>query len=332
MATSIKKSKISVGYDLLKAKFFKKRTPLAVGWSLTNRCNWRCTYCSIDNRASEELSAQQICAIVDQLSEMSTYIINFTGGEPLLREDMEHIIDYTKRKGIRVCICTNGSLVSRRIKEIKNIDSLTISYDGPEEIHNKQRQKGTYRYVEDAVAAAKKYNIPVRLHTVLTANNIECIDSILTFARMFDVPVNFAVVEITAGNREKDIEILLPAKEKYKIAMRDLISKKRKGSEHIGNSLQGLMHLVQWPEYKRIDCCAGKIYCRIEPNGDLYPCTNLLFRNSPPNCVREGFKTAFRRLCVENCKSCWCDTRIELNNIYSLNLSSILNLKKTYKL
>lgn len=329
----MRKTDLIAGCDLLKAKFFRKRIPLVVGWSLTNRCNWRCRYCVRWSKRSEELTARQIFSIVDELSRMGTYSINFTGGEPLIRDDIESIIHYAKRKGIKAAISTNGSLLPQKIKDIKKDDPLVIiSYDGPEEVHNKQRQKGSYRSLLDAITMAKKYNIFMKLHTVLTKYNINYVNSILELAREFDITVNFSVVEFTPLSEKETINTLLPPRDKYKSAFEYLISEKIRKNKNISNSLNGLEYLKQWPKYRKTNCCAGKIYCRIEPNGDVYPCGNLILKDTPPNAVRGGFENAFNKLRLYNCKSCWCDTRIEMNQIYSFNVRAILETKRSHKL
>ena len=328
----MEKAKVLAAYNLLKAKFFGKRIPLVVGWSLTNRCNWKCAYCVRWIQNSEELTTKQIFSIIDQLSKMGTYSINLTGGEPLLRDDIGKIASYAKSKGIRVGISSNGTLIPKRIYSIKNIDSLSLSYDGPQEVHDKQRQKGSYLHVLRAIKVAKENNIYVKLHTVLTNCNIDYIDFILDFARKFDAVVNFTIIEFIPFSIEENIKTFLPSKGKYKPAIHSLIIKKREGNKNIGNSLSGLKYLYQWPNYRKINCCAGKIYCRIEPNGDIFPCGNLILNSKPLNCLSQGFKDAFMNLRLDGCRSCWCDTRIEMNYIYSLNLKAILNTKGTHHL
>lgn len=325
------KAEVLAGYHLFKAKFFGKRVPLVVGWSVTNRCNWRCTYCVRWVHNSEELATKQIFSIIDELSDMGTYSINYTGGEPLLRDDIGRIASYAKAKGIRVGISSNGTLIPERIYGIRGIDFLTLSYDGPQEVHDKQRQKGSYTHILRAIRVAKENNINVRLHTVLTKYNIDYIDFILEFARKFDLIVNFAIIEFIPFSIKEDIKVFLPPKEKYRSAIDKLIIKKRGSDKNIGNSVSGLKYLYQWPNYRKINCSAGRIYCRIEPNGDVFPCGNLILKSKPLNCVSKGFKDAFMNLKLGGCRSCWCDSRIEMNYIYSLDLKAILNTKSTGK-
>lgn len=328
----MKKRDLFAAYNLLKAKFLKKKIPLIVGWSLTNRCNLTCSYCMRWRSKIDELSTKEIFSVIDELSRMGTYSINFTGGEALIREDIGRIINYAKNKSIKIGVSTNGLLVPQKINELKKLDYLTLSFDGDEETHALQRNNRNYWQVLMAIKVAKENNIYVRLHTVLTKNNIESIDFILEFARGYSIVVDFSVIEFEPFSEEENVRLLLPSKEKFKLAIRRLIVGKKNGNRNIGNSLGGLLYLYQWPNYKRITCCAGKIYCRIESNGDVYPCTNLIYKIQPRNCIKLGFKDAFLSLGSVRCESCWCSTRIDMNYVYTLSLKAIRNLKTNYRL
>ncbi|MBU0650472.1 radical SAM protein [bacterium] len=332
----MRKNIILAAYNLLKARIAKKRTPLIIGWALTNRCNWHCSYCGRADVNLEELTVKQIFSIINELSCSGTYSVNFTGGEPLLREDIGKIIDYTKRKGIRVVLTSNGSLVSQKIDEIKRVDVLILSYDGPEEVHDRQRQKGSYKQVIKAIEAGKSNNIPIKLQTVLTKYNIDYINTILDFSKTFNLVASFQPVRFLPYSKKEIIESLVPPREKYRAAINNLIAEKRKGNKHIGMAIKNLNHLIDLIDSteKKIYCCAGIIYCRIEANGDLYPCTDLMPKVKAVNCIKQGFRNAFYNIEIptQHCDSSCCHNRLELNSIYSFDLSDIFCLKRIFKL
>lgn len=330
------KNIILAAYSLLKTRITGKRIPFIVGWSLTNRCDCQCSYCGRWHADSEELTTNQIFSIIEELSALGTYSINFTGGEPLLRDDIGKIIDYVKHKGMRAILTSNGSLIPQKINEIKQIDTLILSYDGPQEVHDQQRQKGSYQQVVKAIEIVKSYNIPIKLQTVLTKYNIDYINAILEFAKKFNVVISFQPVRFLPYIRKEDIEFLLPSIEKYKSAISNLIAERRKGNKYIGMSLRSLNYLnnLMGRSNKKIHCCAGILYCRIETNGDLYPCSNLIFNYKTVNCVKEGFKNAFLKMKprTDYCNSFCCSNRLDLNSIYSFDLEAILCMKRIFKL
>ena len=85
---------ISLTGAVLQAKILRRRIPFAVSWALTYRCNAKCLYCRIQDIDLKELGIKEILSILDELAAMGTRWISFTGGEPLLRDDIGEIIDY----------------------------------------------------------------------------------------------------------------------------------------------------------------------------------------------------------------------------------------------
>lgn len=95
-----------------------KEFPLRVMFEVTYKCNFRCKHCYVPedykNRA-DELTREQIFAILDQLRDMGCFYLGFTGGEPFVRSDIMDILWYAKKKGVEVIIYTNGSLIDKNI-------------------------------------------------------------------------------------------------------------------------------------------------------------------------------------------------------------------------
>ena len=321
------RKKLLIGIEVIKSKLFKKKIPLVVGWAITNRCNYQCKYCSRWKKKTKELSTKQVLSIIDELKQLGCQRIVFTGGEPLLRKDIGLIVNYCKKKGLTVGINSNGSLFRKRINELKKIDFLTLSLDGPEKIQDKLKANGSYKKVIEAIKTAKKNNINTSLTTVISKLNLSYLKNILKITRKYDILVYFQPVSMIY-DYDNLKEFKCPPN-KYKELIDELITLKRKGNEQIGNSVPGLRHLRNWPKPKKIKCAAGMIRCRIEPNGDIYPCGRVIGKITHQNCMSLGFKEAFNRLKKLNCSNCWCFNDVELNLAYSLKLGPIKNLLKT---
>ncbi len=319
-------NKLLAAYMLLKAKLLKRRFPIIVSWSLTYRCNYRCKYCGIWNNKSEELNTKQIFSLIDEMAQIRTQRIHFTGGEPLLRDDIEVILSYCKKKGIGAALNSNGSLVSKRIEGLANLDLLSLSLDGPEEIHDAIRGKDSYREVMDAIELARQKNIKVRFITVLSRLNLNTIDFILNKAKELKTVVVFqpATRLLLEG---KSINSLAPFGKEYSQVIAKLIREKRK-NRYIGNSISGLRHLYNWPRPTKLPCVNSLIVCRIEPDGSLYGCGDNKRKDHTVNCAGLGFKRAFDNLTPLSCKECWCASFVELNCLFSLKLDTIFNITK----
>lgn len=312
---------------MIKVKLFKHKIPLAVSWSLTNKCNLKCKYCDSYKIKSKELTKKEIFHIADELAYMGTQRISLIGGEPLIREDIGDIIKYLKKYNFHLTLTSNGKLIKNKIEDIRKIDLIKLSLDGPKKVHDLLRGDGSYNDVMEAIKIIKNNNIKLMINTTLNSYNLGYVDYILKVAEKFDIPVKFQPINNLSYLSKKDILPLIPDKNEYLKTIKSIVYMKKK-SKYITNSIKGLEYLAAWPNKKEIKCYAGKIICRISPNGNLYPCSFMENKTRRLNCIEIGFKKAFEQLPEISCRRCWCSSTLELNLLMSFNPESILNLKK----
>ena len=117
--------------------------PIYAVFDITNRCNLRCLHC-YSSEQREELTTTDVYHVLDKLSTAGVGIIDFGGGEPLLRTDIFDILTYSKQVGIYTSISTNGLLLDENcVKRLKTlgIDHVCISLDGAKpETHDRIRE------------------------------------------------------------------------------------------------------------------------------------------------------------------------------------------------
>lgn len=139
----------------------------------TMSCNLSCVHCYVPSspniKIKNELSTEEIFKIIDFAHKKNVREIRLTGGEPLIRKDIIDIINYATSKGLFVSIETNGLLISEEfLQSLK--DPLKVSFgvslDGPKEIHEKIRGKGTFDKTVNSIVLLKKYNIN---YTIITS-------------------------------------------------------------------------------------------------------------------------------------------------------------------
>ncbi|OGS21218.1 MAG: hypothetical protein A2252_05980 [Elusimicrobia bacterium RIFOXYA2_FULL_39_19] len=319
---------IKLGSRYINAKLFGKRVPLIVSWALTYRCNHKCVYCNLWKKEEKELTTQQVFGIIDELNLSGTQYISFTGGEPLVREDIGSIINYALSKNIKVRVNSNGSLVNEKIDSLKGIDKLNISLNGPEEIHDSISGKGSFKQAITAVETAQKNGIKVAFITVLSRININSLDFVLLKAKQYGVKVNFQPVtrEILGTQVENTV---IPDKEQYQRAINMLQNIKKLNSGLISNTLPGLNYLSLYPKGKAIKCASGWLSCRIEPDGSMVHCSRK--PENSTNCTIESVGKAFSNLHDKVCENCWCSTRVELNMQWSYGKFNFLSgFKSTF--
>jgi MoaA/NifB/PqqE/SkfB family radical SAM enzyme len=137
---------------------------------MTNRCNLKCRHCYIeaeDRAYKGELTTAEARVFIDDLAAMKVPVLLFSGGEPLVREDLFELGAYAVAKGIRPVISTNGTLITpeaaRKIKET-GFQYVGISIDGNEEVHDFFRgRKGcfaeTLQGIRNSLAAGNKTGV-----------------------------------------------------------------------------------------------------------------------------------------------------------------------------
>jgi len=151
-----------------KATFVPLR-PIVV-WNCTRQCNLRCIHCygSADNQKHPQtLNTQEAKSFILDLADFSVPVLLFSGGEPLLREDIFELADFARGQGIRTVISTNGTLITKEIaKKIQNAGfaEAGISLDGIGEINDRFRGKnGAYEAalqgIRNCIAIGQKVSL-----------------------------------------------------------------------------------------------------------------------------------------------------------------------------
>ncbi len=129
--------KVPSGRDALWASGGPKLARLDI--ELTERCNNDCVHCSInlpagDPARSREWSAAAWKALLDEAAGLGTLVVRLTGGEPLLRDDLEEIYLHARTRGLRVMLFTNATLVTpglaRLLKEVPPLEAVEVSVYG----------------------------------------------------------------------------------------------------------------------------------------------------------------------------------------------------------
>src|SRR5699024_9674435 len=89
----------------------KQRRPVVV-WNLTKQCNLYCSHCyaAADTETADgELTTEEGKRVLDDLADYGVPVVLFSGGEPLVRDDLPELIEYADASGIRPVLSTNGT-------------------------------------------------------------------------------------------------------------------------------------------------------------------------------------------------------------------------------
>lgn len=145
-------------------------------WEITLACCFSCKYCgSSGGHAREnELTTEECLWVADQLAELGCKRVSMIGGEVFMRRDWHDIVCRLTSQNIAVNIITNGFLFTDSlIAELKSaaIESVSVSLDGPKEVHDKYRQNGSFDRAIKAIEVLASNRIPVSVISTLNAEN-----------------------------------------------------------------------------------------------------------------------------------------------------------------
>jgi MoaA/NifB/PqqE/SkfB family radical SAM enzyme len=106
------------------------------------RCNLSCTYCNEYDDFSKPVAADIMTARLDQLADLGTNIVTFSGGEPLLHPELDQLIAHVRRRGMLAGMITNGYLLTpQRVNQLNDagLDHMQISIDNvmPDDVSKK---------------------------------------------------------------------------------------------------------------------------------------------------------------------------------------------------
>ena len=158
---------------------------------ITRRCNYRCRGCNVwADQDPSELSTEEVKKGLDILRDLGVLEIVFSGGNPLLREDIGEILEYSSRYFITT-VYDNGSMAVEKIDDLRNVDFVAISIDTLDEEKNDYLKgvKGAWRRAMDAIFKLKKEGIRVGVSPTISQLNIH---EIVDFTKYFierEIPV-----------------------------------------------------------------------------------------------------------------------------------------------
>ena len=326
--------------DLAKARLFSEIKPLVVSLNVTNRCNLACSYCYGDysKRKARDFTTKELLDLIEELRNMGTRAIYISGGEPLLRNDIEEIIGAIKDKNMLCFMNTNGLLVPDRIKCLKRLDSLAISLDGDENANDINRGKGTFLKIIEAIKIARAEGLKVATNTVINLNNLKSIDTVISLAKNLGFTAEFNLpYEQSLGNKNNPIMNL--GDENIRMVLKKLIEYKKQGAP-ISFSNAVRLYVLRWPfsydkkiiyndlpeNFKIVNCYMGRFMCLIEPDGFVYPCGQLIGKFPALNIREVGFKNAWENLLQKRtCKACYSLCFTEFNQFFALMPSVVFS-------
>ncbi|RJQ31482.1 MAG: heme b synthase [Actinobacteria bacterium] len=191
----------------------KRCLPRIIAWEITRSCNLTCKHCrasALHGPYPGELTTDECYNLVDEIVSFSNPIIILTGGEPLLREDIFAVASYAIKKGLRVVMAPNGTLVTKEIaKKMKEVGipriSISIDFPNAEQHDNFRGVPGAFEGAVQGVKNAIKAGVEVQINSTITKLNYKHLDQLLALAEELGA-VAFHPFLLVPTGRGKELE------------------------------------------------------------------------------------------------------------------------------
>ena len=255
--------------------------PLWLLAELTYRCPLQCPYCSnpIDYaQYKEELTTGEWFDVFDQARQMGAVQLGFSGGEPLVRQDLEELVAYAHQQGFYTNLITSGmGLTEARIASLKDagLQHIQISFQASDPSVNNALagSKHAFEQKYEMSRLVKQYDYPMVLNFVIHRQNIDQIDQIIDLCLELEADtVELAICQFY-GWAFENIEGLLPTKEQVVRAER-ITNEYRQKIEARGIKCKLIFVVPDYYEERPKPCMDGwgKIFLTVAPDGTALPC------------------------------------------------------------
>lgn len=251
------------------------QAPICLTWELTYACNLSCKHClsSSGRRDPRELTTTQAEAVIDELQRMQVFYVNIGGGEPTIRPDFWHLVDYATNHQVGVKFSTNGSRITpERARSLAASDyvDVQVSVDGATaDVNDAVRGPGSFdtalRALENLSAAGVRN---AKLSVVVTRDNVVQLDDFKRIADRYGATLR--LTRLRPSGRGADVwDDLHPTAEQQQTLYKWLLGAGE--SVLTGDSFFHLSGLGE-PLPGLNLCGAGRVVCLIDPVGDVYAC------------------------------------------------------------
>ncbi len=278
--------------------------------SVTKRCNFGCVYCHDEGLGpiikprmphDEEMTVDEVERIVRTAREFDIRSVKYTGGEPLIRLDMEEIIDRTVRHMPDVSMTTNGSMLARRAETLRNagLKRVNVSVDSVDPEAFRDIRKGDLHVVLRGIKEALRVGLkPVKINMVVFKHTLPNIPQMVDFVGHGD-GLKLQLIQFMpelVGQQEWLVD--MDAVKKWLGARADKVLMRQMHHRRI--------YLFNGAEIEVVDPVYNAEFCfnchriRVTHKGELKGCLNRNDDLIPTRGLdREGLREAFRRVVAQ---------------------------------
>jgi len=262
--------------------------PHVVAWNLTKRCNLRCSHCYISagpfETAESELTTAECHRVIDELLAVNpSPMLILSGGEPLVRDDLEEIASHASGRGATVVVGTNGTtLTEPRVAMLKRagVSGVAVSVDSLDAETHDHFRGGAHALerTKEALARLREHRIDFVVQTTATPQNAAEIPALVEWSAA-EGAVCFNLYFLVPTGRGVDLLDLPPERIETLLAELAAAESRYRGAMMV--RAKCAPHFMRHVHHADADspvlsyrtrCPCGIDYCRITPDGKLTPC------------------------------------------------------------
>lgn len=246
---------------------------------LTYRCPLHCVFCynplnyaAIQN----ELTTAEWIKVMREARQLGAAQLGFSGGEPLMRDDLEELVDEAHRLGFYTNLITSGvGLNENRIQALKTagLDHIQLSFqDSTQEMNDFLSSTKTFELKKRVAALIKQYDYPMVMNVVLHRHNLPHIDKIIEMALSLEAEYVELANTQYYGWAMKNREHLIPSHQQL-IEAEAIVNQYR---EKIGKTCKLLFVVPDYFENRPKACMNGwgSVFLGVGADGAALPCHN----------------------------------------------------------
>lgn len=252
-----------------------RNLPSLMSLAVNDACNAACEHCSFFTAVEEPnrplLSLSAIQKLIQDAQELGVSVINFVGGEPLMRKDLPDIIRSVNKELSTTILFTNGWFLEERVKELKQagLDSIYISIDAANATdHDRfRRQEGLFQKAINGIQLAKKMGFSVGISTTMTPETYRQgeLKAIIELGKQIGIH-EVLVFDALPTGRYNHRDDLVDQSDWVEDMMR---------SAHPYNqdsTYPGVTFFAYFTSHKSVGCSCGTSYFYVSPYGDIMSC------------------------------------------------------------
>lgn len=276
-------------------------------WECTLRCNLHCAHCGSDCTKQSnvpEMPWQDFLAVVDDVLEnvdCDNLNIAITGGEPLIRTDIEDLGYELAARGLPWGMVSNGMLLdAERFKSLKDagMKNIAISIDGLASTHNKFRgHRQSFEKATEAIQIlAKDGSMNWDVVTCISNQNIGELPELRTLLRNLGVKA-WRLFTIFPAGRAKDNDALALSGENFDRLMQFIEAHRRSNQEiDLSYSCEGFLEGYEGKVRDHLfECQAGVNVGSVLCDGTISGCVSIRSNLGQGNVYNERFSEVWKR-------------------------------------